>query len=90
MSEIRAWAKLRGIRIYMYLDIWLVVHKDPYVLQEQLNLLLQQVTKLGLLVNQEKSVVTPSQGFIFLGMHFDTERGTVAPNMKWWQKTPPR
>lgn len=89
MSEIVMWARLRCIWIYMYLDDWLIVHKDQIILLEQLNLLLQQVTRLGIFVNQEKSKIVPSQSFVFLGMHLDTKRGTVTPTENWWRKVLP-
>ena len=69
----------QGVKLHVYLDDWLI-RADT---QEQAQLHAQTTIKvllfLGWIINFEKSDITPSQEFQFIGMQFSTGRFTVAP-----------
>jgi len=60
------------IATHAYLDDWLLVSKSPALLQHVVKFLRQSVT-----VNEEKSVLLPSQQITYLGLEIDFRNGTV-------------
>ena len=68
-----------GIRIRMYLDDWLVLADSQERCGRHMKTLLSATSHLGFLTNLDKSDLTPSQRFCFLGMEFNTVSFTVAP-----------
>ena len=76
----------QGVKLHVYLDDWLI-RADTYT-PEQAQLHAQTTIKvlqfLGWIINFEKSDLTPSQDFQFIGMQFNTRRFTVAtlPKMR--------
>ena len=77
MVVVAAHLRSVGIRIVQYLDDWLVLHSSRQLLLDQLSFALELMTQLGLVVNEAKSELSPSQEFVFIGMHFYTPISTV-------------
>ena len=72
MAPLVAHARLQGIHIYPYLDDWLLRHQDPDQLQSMVVWVLNMLAHHGLVVNVQKSKLTPSQEVVFIGGHFQT------------------
>ncbi|CAM4608132.1 unnamed protein product [Leuciscus chuanchicus] len=61
-----------GMRVLNYLDDWLVLAQSKEMLVSHVEALLRHLEMLGLRVNVQKSVLTPSQTTTFLGVHLDS------------------
>ncbi|KAK7109784.1 hypothetical protein V1264_013769 [Littorina saxatilis] len=72
----------KGIRLRAYLDDWLTLHQDRLTCSLHTQFVLSQSADLGFCVNQDKSELTPSQTFTYLGMIFDTVAWTVRPSLR--------
>jgi ribonuclease HI len=57
-----------GMRILNYLDDWLILAHSREVLIGHVEILLRHLDSLGMRVNEQKSVFTPSQTTTFLGV----------------------
>ena len=79
VQEIAELLRRRGVQIFMYLDDWLILGTSPEVVQQHLDLVMEEVTNLGFIVNLEKSNLVPSQEPIFLGAKIDLREGKVFP-----------
>lgn len=75
-----AYLRKRGIKMFAYLDDWLLVNKSPQRLLEQTRLVLKICEELGLLVNDDKSDLEPTQSPVYLGAFLDLRRGLVRPS----------
>ena len=69
-----------GIRIHAFLDDWLILASSQVLCQQNVEASLDLARSLGFRPNLQKSDLTPSQQFVFLGMDFDTISMTVAPS----------
>ena len=69
----------QGIKIHLYLDDWLIRANSPEVVKKHVKFILTLMQDLGLFLNLEKSQLTPTQNFTFLGYHYNLARGTVQP-----------
>ena len=72
LKPVVAWFRKRGVRLVIYLDDWLIMHEDPTTLTSQVGLIKSVLTFLGFLINEEKSIFTPSQSIEYLGVLIDT------------------
>ena len=77
--ELCLHVRARGIRLRVYLDDWLVLASSPELCSRHCQQVLRLCRSLGFSLNEEKSDLTPSQQFEFLGMTFDTLRWLVFP-----------
>ncbi|KAI2653661.1 Gag-Pol polyprotein [Labeo rohita] len=66
-----------GIRIFNYLDDWLIIAHSRDLLCEHRDLGLQHLSCLGFQVNQEKSRLSPVQSISFFGMELDSVNMSV-------------
>ncbi|KAI2645552.1 ORF V: Enzymatic polyprotein [Labeo rohita] len=66
-----------GIRILNYLDDWLLIAHSRDVLCEHRDLVLRDLSHLGLQVNREKSKLSPVQRISFLGVELDSVNMTA-------------
>ena len=73
---------LAGFRIILYLDDWLVLAESEEEMLRAKTFILQLVKELGIIVNDEKSLLVPSQSITYLGMEIDTIRFWVSPAKK--------
>ena len=83
----------RGLRpsqwgsLHVYLDDWLLNPISEELAKQQTQWLLDLCTRLGWVVNVEKSSLTPSQVAIYLGISLDTRVGLAYPSerrIEWW------
>ena len=76
-----AWAHSRGIRLLRYLDDWLVLSSSEKKAKESIRELLSLCRALGIVINEKKSDLVPSQSAKYLGMTIDTGAGKVFPSL---------
>ena len=72
-----------GIRVHAYLDDWAIRARSRQQGHSNTGTTVALLEELGWLVNYPKSELEPRQEFVFVGLHFDTIRGTVAPHIKF-------
>jgi hypothetical protein len=83
VKEVAAYLRrTKNIVMYVYLDDWLIVNPDPYLLQEQTAQVLDFVEGLGWIVNREKSDLVPSQNPVYLGAVIDFRMARFFPTVK--------
>ena len=76
-----AYLRRLAILIYLYLDDWLIKAESPEKLLADLDVVLKLAKKLGILINWDKSDITPRQLFVHLGMRFDLKSCLVFPTL---------
>lgn len=64
---------LEGIRVSMYLDDWLLKAASRESCLEDLSKTLQLTKSLGLIINEKKSCLIPSQQIVYLGVSLDSQ-----------------
>jgi hypothetical protein len=64
--------------IFQSID-WLLRNTSKDILKSQMTLHFKNVKLAGLIMNEEKSELTPSQDFIFIGIRFCTRVGIMFP-----------
>ena len=67
------------MKLHVYLDDWLIRADSPEQAQLHAQTTIRVLQFLGWIINYEKSDLTPSQDFQFIGMQFNTRQFTVAP-----------
>ena len=72
MTVIVTYLRRRAIILHPYLDNWLSRNQSRLILLEHRHFIIQLITSLGLIINQEKSDLNPTQMFTFIGMEFLT------------------
>ena len=80
-AAVSAWAHARGIRLLRYLDDWLVLSSSEKRAKESIRELLSLCRTLGIVINEKKSDLVPSQSAKYLGMTIDTGAGKVFPSL---------
>ena len=85
-KEVKLMAIHRGIRIYQYLDDWLVRATSHQACLQHTQKLVEICQKLGWLVNLDKSALDPKQVFDFVGYQFYLKAGQVRPTPDRWQR----
>ena len=80
-AAVSAWAHTRGIRLLRYLDDWLVLSSSEKKAKESIRELLSLCRTLGIVINEKKSDLVPSQSAKYLGMTIDTGAGKVFPSL---------
>ena len=81
-AAVSAWVHARGIRLLRYLDDWLVLSSSEKKAKESIRELLSLCRTLGIVINEKKSDLVPSQSAKYLGMTIDTGAGKVFPSSK--------
>ena len=76
---VAAFLRQRGLRLFCYLDDWLLAAESRDVLYRQLHFLLQTVQALGFLVYWKKSELAPTRRPTFLGAAIDLPRQLARP-----------
>ncbi|XP_044140287.1 uncharacterized protein LOC122930766 [Bufo gargarizans] len=72
MRPVVAWLRSRGVRLIIYLDDMLLMHQSAPTLLVHLRWTTDLLSRLGFLINHEKSCLTPSQRMEFLGFTVDS------------------
>ena len=80
-ATVSAWAHSRGIRLLRYLDDWLVLSSSEKKAKQSIRELLSLCHTLGIVINEKKSDLVPSQSAKYLGMTIDTGAGKVFPSL---------
>ena len=80
-AAVSAWAHARGIRLLRYLDDWLVLSSSEKKAKESIRELLSLCRTLGIVINEKKSDLVPSQSAKYLGMTIDTGASKVFPSL---------
>ena len=76
-AAVSAWAHARGIRLLRYLDDWLVLSSSEKKAKKSIRELLSLCRTLGIVINEKKSDLVPSQSAKYLSMTIDTGAGKV-------------
>ena len=77
MTIIASHLHKNAISLFPYLDDWLSRNQNCRLLLEHRHFIIHLITSLGLIINQEKSELIPSQNFEFIGMEFLTQDNIV-------------
>ena len=85
-AAVSAWAHSHGIRLLRYLDDWLILASSEWEARQSVQLLLSICRALGIVINEKKSDLMPSQTAKYLGMTIDTETGKVFPSLAQVEK----
>ena len=62
----------QGIRFATYLEDWLLLAQSEQEARAHMRILIQHLSDLGFVINAEKSMLSPAQGIIFLGLSLDS------------------
>jgi len=87
---VRAMAAIvhaRGIKFHHYIDDWLIIADTPQQAISHATFVLNLTIKLGWIPNWDKSQLTPSQTFEYVGVRYDLGRGLALPPVPRMQKT---
>ena len=79
VATVIAHLRLQGIRIFYYLDDWLLVAESHSLLHSHLQATLQLAQSLGFIVNLKQSVLTPQRMPVYLGASLDIPRLIACP-----------
>ena len=85
VKEVKLMAQSQGIRIYQYLDDWLLRAPCREICLRHTQTLLDLCRSLGWVVSMDKSELVPQQTFDFVGYHFDLSQGLVKPTQERWR-----
>ena len=85
-AAVSAWAHSHGIRLLQYLDAWLVLASSEQEAGQAVQPLLSLCRTLGIVINEKKSDLVPSQTAKYLGMTIDTEASKVFPSLAQVEK----
>ena len=80
-AAVSAWSHTHGIRLLRYLDGWLIFASSEREAKQAIQSLLLLCRTLGIVINEKKSDLVPSQTAKYLGMTINTEAGKVFPSL---------
>ena len=80
VSAVAAFLREQVIRVFCYLDDWLIVADSLQRLIAHRDFTLRVAQSLGFLINREKSALTPTQFPIFLGAEIDIPNQLARPS----------
>lgn len=80
MSVVGAFLRKQLIHIFMYLDDWMLKNQNKNLLTKQLHYTQDLLGKLGLMINKDKSCLTPTQTLEYLGAIIQLKEGLVYPS----------
>ena len=82
LIPVLAWLRAEGIKVHAYLDDWLGRSHSQRLANSHGNTVTSLLTKLGWLVNWEKTSLEGAQETVFLGLLFDLRIPSVRPGPK--------
>ena len=85
-ATVSAWAHSHGIRLLQYLDDWLVLASSEAEARQHVQDLLLLCHSFGIVINEEKSNLVPSQTANYLGMTIDTKATWIFPSHVYVEK----
>ena len=77
MVAIATYLWKRAIVLFPFLDDWLVRNQVRQEILRDRQFTIELIMSLGLIINEEKSDLVPSQNFVFIGMEFLTHKNIV-------------
>ena len=80
-AAVSAWAHSHGIRLLRYLDNWLVLASSEAEAKQNARDFLSLCHSLGIVINEGKSDLVPSQTANYLGMTIDTGAVRIFPSL---------
>ena len=80
MAPVSALLHRQGIRMCRYLDDWLLLASSRPLVLQALETVLQLCQELGIVINWEKSSLTPAQRVVYLGVILDSTRFRASPS----------
>ena len=83
---VSSWAHARGIHLLQYLDDWLILSPSERKTRQHVDQLLSLCRSLGIVINTEKSDLSPSKSVEYLGMVIDTVSARAFPTEARIQK----
>ena len=72
----------RGLRLHQYLDSWLIRSQSQEEAQVNTQAVVDLTQSLGWIINQEKSELTPTQVFSFVGYEYHLDSALVKPTQE--------
>ena len=85
-AAVSSWAHSRGVRLLRYLDDWLIMSSSEAKIKQHVNQLLALCCSLSIVINKEKSDLSPSRPVEYLGMIIDTVSARAFPTETQIQK----
>ena len=82
MGSVATLCHRQGIRLHRYLDDWLIVAESRQEIVAARDWVLRLTDNLGLLVNWDKSDLSPTKRLVYLGMDIDTDLALAFPSEK--------
>jgi len=79
VKAVGTYVRSHGVSLLQYLDDWNTLAPERSVSQSHTGYITQLTERLGLIVNQTKSELVPSQRFTFVGMDIDLIEGLARP-----------
>ncbi|CAC5376712.1 unnamed protein product [Mytilus coruscus] len=79
VTVIAAHLRIQNVRLATYLDDWLLVNMQKYSLVLDREKTLNLLTRLGFIVNLEKSSLIPAQSITYIGALFNFKKEIVSP-----------
>ena len=77
MTAIASHLHNKAISLFPYLDDWLSRNQNRRLLLQHRQFIIHLISALGLIINQDKSDLIPSEDFVFIGMEFHTLQNVV-------------
>ena len=78
LALIMAYIRMRGVRVFPYLDDILITARSRELLVTNVQLVIDTLTRAGYVVNAAKSSLDPSQDKVFIGARFQTHLDLVS------------
>ena len=86
VKQVKLMALSRGLRLHQYLDDWLIMSQSQEEAQVNTQAVVDLTQSLGWIINQEKSELTPTQVFSFVGYEYHLDSALVKPTQERWLK----
>ena len=77
-----AHLRMQSIRLAVYLDDWLALNAKKRFLLKNREIILSLFSRLGFLVNKEKSNLIPTQDIVYIGGRFCLDKGHCHANSR--------
>ena len=82
LKPVTAFLRERGVRLIIYIDDILVMAQSRSLAYHHLHLVVDLLELLGFIINYQKSILTPTQELIFLGLVVNSVDMSLSPGGK--------
>ena len=90
VKEVKLMALSRGLRLHQYLDDWLIRSQSQEEAKVNTRAVVDLTQSLGLIINQEKSKLKPTQVFSIVGYEYHLDSALVKPTREMAQTSQAR